>query len=109
MTQERFAEDLGWSVKYLQRVEAGRQNLSVGSLVHIGTALGVDAAKLFVQPNSLATRPGRPPTAKSSPVRSASPAKRPLALAANPTRGADRKPPKDRKKLPQAEAGKRRR
>ena len=47
MTQETFAARMGCSVKYLQRVEAGRQNLSVKSLVKWSNALDVTMVDLF--------------------------------------------------------------
>ena len=45
LTQERFAEEVGVSEKYVQRVEAGA-NLSVRSLVKFANALGVPLAAL---------------------------------------------------------------
>lgn len=60
LTQEEYAERCGWSLKYLQRIEAGRQNLSVRSLVKLANALRIRAAELFVAPASLRSNPGRP-------------------------------------------------
>jgi transcriptional regulator with XRE-family HTH domain len=60
MTQEQFAERFGSSLKYLQRVEAGRQNLSVRSLVRLANALRLRTAELFVAPTTLRSNPGRP-------------------------------------------------
>jgi transcriptional regulator with XRE-family HTH domain len=60
-TQEELAERAEFSVKYMQRVEAGQQNLSVRSLVRLANVLGVPAAELFRSPASTAVRTGRPP------------------------------------------------
>lgn len=61
VTQEALAEILGWSLKYQQRVEGGRENLTTGTLVKIANALGVPVAHLFRAPRSRQVRPGRPP------------------------------------------------
>ncbi len=60
-TQEELAERLGVSIKYLQRIEAGRPNLTIRSLVRIANALEVPVAELFDRPESLESRTGRPP------------------------------------------------
>jgi transcriptional regulator with XRE-family HTH domain len=38
LTQERLAEKAAVSVKYLQRVEAGRENLTIESMVRLQSA-----------------------------------------------------------------------
>lgn len=60
LTQEEFAERFGCSLKYVQRIEAGRQNLSVRSLVRLANALRIRTADLFLAPASLHSNPGRP-------------------------------------------------
>lgn len=60
LTQEQFAERFGSSLKYVQRMEAGRQNLSVKSLVRIANALRSKAADLLAAPAALRANPGRP-------------------------------------------------
>jgi transcriptional regulator with XRE-family HTH domain len=61
MTQEQFAERrLKVSPKYLQRIEAGRANLTVTSLVTLADALSVDVRELFRAPKSRDMRRGRP-------------------------------------------------
>jgi transcriptional regulator with XRE-family HTH domain len=60
LTQDQFAEKLSVSVKYLQRVEAGEENLTVHSLVRFANALGVRLTALFVAPRRTVQRPGRP-------------------------------------------------
>ncbi|MBE7449208.1 MAG: helix-turn-helix transcriptional regulator [Kofleriaceae bacterium] len=60
-TQEALAERYGVSTKYLQRIEAGRQNLSLRSLARIAAALGCRPFDLLRPMRSMArVRPGRP-------------------------------------------------
>lgn len=59
-TQEQFAERLGYSTKYVQRIEAGRLNLSIRSLVRLANVLRTRSIELLVMPASLATKTGRP-------------------------------------------------
>jgi transcriptional regulator with XRE-family HTH domain len=59
-TQEEFAEDLDVSLKYVQRIEAGRANLSVRSLVRVANALHVPLKEFFSKPRSMSVRRGRP-------------------------------------------------
>ena len=51
-TQEHLAERLRVSTRYLQSVEAGRENLTIDSLAKIGNVLGVKAASLFDKPEA---------------------------------------------------------
>lgn len=68
MTQERFAEDvLGVSLKYLQAVEAGRENLTVASLVKLANLAGVRVADLFTSPVTREVRRGRPRKSSTAP------------------------------------------
>ncbi|HJL26627.1 MAG TPA: helix-turn-helix transcriptional regulator, partial [Polyangiaceae bacterium LLY-WYZ-15_(1-7)] len=60
-TQQVFAEKADFSVKYLQRIESGRANLSVRSLVKLAAVLAVGVAELFAPPESRDARRGRPP------------------------------------------------
>lgn len=60
LTQEQLAENLGYSTKYLQRIEAGRHNLSVRSLVLLAHEIGVTTATLFDRPASMKVQVGRP-------------------------------------------------
>ena len=50
-TQEQFAEKVGVSEKYLQRVESGA-NLSIRSLVRFANALGVPLHQLIERPKA---------------------------------------------------------
>ncbi len=68
MTQETFAEEvLGVSLKYLQHLEAGRENLTVGSLVALAERIGCALTDLFAPPRSREVRRGRPPRSLSPP------------------------------------------
>lgn len=60
MTQQGFADQAGFSVQYAQRLESGRENLTVHSLVRIASLLGVTVADLFAAPASRTSKPGRP-------------------------------------------------
>jgi transcriptional regulator with XRE-family HTH domain len=61
LTQEALAERAGQDLSYLQRVEAGRTNLSVGVLHALAVALEVPPS-LHVRKARLASvRRGRPP------------------------------------------------
>jgi transcriptional regulator with XRE-family HTH domain len=60
-TQEVLAERVGVSTKYLQRIEAGRENLSLRSLATIAAALGCRPFDLLRPMRSMApVRRGRP-------------------------------------------------
>jgi transcriptional regulator with XRE-family HTH domain len=61
LTQEALAERLSISSKYLQRVEAGLENLTLRSLVALANAVDVAPRDLLLKPrNAAPTRPGRP-------------------------------------------------
>jgi transcriptional regulator with XRE-family HTH domain len=59
LTQARLAEDLGFELKYLQRIEAGR-NLTIKSLVRLANTLGIQPTDLFRKPTTKRRGPGRP-------------------------------------------------
>jgi transcriptional regulator with XRE-family HTH domain len=62
-TQEVAAERLSIDVRELQRIEAGRVNLTLQSLLRIARVLGLPVRSLFDAPASRAPRkPGRPST-----------------------------------------------
>lgn len=61
LTQERYAERLDVSLRYIQSIEAGLENLSVESLGKLAKALRVPVAEFFVAPASRTVRRGRPP------------------------------------------------
>ena len=61
LTQEQFAEEADITAQYLQRVEAGRENLTVRSLVRMASLLHVSITDLFAKPAQREVRrPGRP-------------------------------------------------
>jgi transcriptional regulator with XRE-family HTH domain len=53
---------MGVSLKYVQRIEAGRQNLTIRTLVRVAAVLKVELIELFARPASTDTRVGRPKT-----------------------------------------------
>ena len=60
LTQEQQAERLGFTLKYLQRIEGGGENLTVRSLAKIASAFGVPVPELFRKPRTKQAGPGRP-------------------------------------------------
>jgi transcriptional regulator with XRE-family HTH domain len=61
-TQEALAEMAGVSLKYVQRVEAGRENMTLETIVKFANLLRAVPEALFEAPKSRVTRPGRPPS-----------------------------------------------
>jgi UDP-N-acetylglucosamine 1-carboxyvinyltransferase len=59
-TQEQFAEEMGFSLKFTQRIEAGRENLTIKSLANLAKHLGIEAKTLFQRPRTQKPKPGRP-------------------------------------------------
>jgi transcriptional regulator with XRE-family HTH domain len=70
LTQEQCAEGGGFAFKYLQRIEAGRENLTVRTLVRLAAFFGVSVGHLFRAPRSRIVRRGRPPMSKPASTRS---------------------------------------
>jgi transcriptional regulator with XRE-family HTH domain len=62
LTQASLAERAGVSLKYWQRVEAGRENLTIASLVRFANLLRVAPLDLLQQAQLRNARPGRPPS-----------------------------------------------
>jgi transcriptional regulator with XRE-family HTH domain len=60
LTQEQFAEELDVSVRYVQFVEAGAENLTIDTLVKLAAVLKVPLVELFAEPGP----PRGPSTAK---------------------------------------------
>lgn len=46
--QEEFSQMLGWDRTYLSKVESGRQNLTIDSLEHVCSILGVSFKEFFI-------------------------------------------------------------
>lgn len=59
-TQEGMAELLDVTPRYVQAIEAGGENLSVGSLVRLAKVLRVRLPALFERPASMTRKAGRP-------------------------------------------------
>ena len=60
MTQEQLAERAQITPQYLQRVESGRENLTVKSLLNFAELLDVTAVDLFARAATRESRSGRP-------------------------------------------------
>jgi transcriptional regulator with XRE-family HTH domain len=60
MTQEALAERLDVGVRYIQEVEAGRQNLTLKSVALFAAKLRAPASALFESPSTKMPSPGRP-------------------------------------------------
>ncbi|MCK9462892.1 MAG: helix-turn-helix domain-containing protein [Proteobacteria bacterium] len=63
LTQERLAEKANFSLKYLQRIERGRENLTVTSLAKLADLFTTEIADLFKPPASMEILTGRPKSA----------------------------------------------
>jgi UDP-N-acetylglucosamine 1-carboxyvinyltransferase len=61
MTQETMAEKLGMLAPNYARIEQGRQNVTLDTLVRIARALATRTAELFRSPRHTKVRTGRPP------------------------------------------------
>jgi transcriptional regulator with XRE-family HTH domain len=60
-TQEKLAEMAELDLRFLQRVERGRTNMSVAVVVALADALGVLPGSLFKKATLPEVRRGRPP------------------------------------------------
>jgi transcriptional regulator with XRE-family HTH domain len=60
LTQEELAQRVGTNLKHLQRIEAGRANLTLRSLATLASALGVEVLAFFRTPLGPPRRRGRP-------------------------------------------------
>jgi len=60
-SQARFAEVLGIALQNVQRMEQGRQNFTVRTLVNIARKLGCEPRDLWSVPESPTRGRGRPP------------------------------------------------
>lgn len=64
LTQEKLAERLKVSPRWLQSVEAGRENLTVDTIVKFANALRTDVGTLFELATTPAPKRGRPKRAR---------------------------------------------
>jgi transcriptional regulator with XRE-family HTH domain len=51
---------LGCSLKFVQRIEAGRENMAIRTIASLADTLGVRLATLFNKPRTKKPGPGRP-------------------------------------------------
>lgn len=61
LTQAELADRIDVSLKYLQRLESGQENLTLRSLANLANIFGVEVPVLFRLPENVAPRRGRPP------------------------------------------------
>ena len=61
LTQEKLAARADVTLKYLQRIEAGKENLTLESLVHLANLLQAELVEFFEKPLSPFSKRGRPP------------------------------------------------
>jgi transcriptional regulator with XRE-family HTH domain len=59
LTQELLAEKLDVSIKYLQRVEAGEENLTIASVVNIANALATEPSYCVASATDVGSSPPR--------------------------------------------------
>jgi transcriptional regulator with XRE-family HTH domain len=59
-TQAEFAEALGIAVQNVGRMEQGRQDFRVRTLVRVARKLGCEPGELWARPTSARPKPGRP-------------------------------------------------
>jgi transcriptional regulator with XRE-family HTH domain len=65
LTQEQLAGSIDISPRYIQRIEAGEQNVTILTLILFAEGLGVKVTDLFIAPRSKGPRPpGRPKRAR---------------------------------------------
>ena len=60
LTQEQLASELGMLAPNYARVEQGRQNVTVDTVVRVAQVLGVPLSDLFRLPRTRSIPPGRP-------------------------------------------------
>jgi len=60
LTQDQFADAAQLSWKYVQQIEAGRENLTLRSLVRLANLLEADLPALIEAPKERRALPGRP-------------------------------------------------
>ena len=61
LTQADLAEQVGVSIQYLQRIEAGAENLTLRSLVRLANVLETEVGELLRPATSPPPGRGRPP------------------------------------------------
>lgn len=64
LTQEQLAERLEVSARWVQSIEAGDENLGLGTIAKLATVLKTQAIRFFEPPTTKPPRPGRPKRAE---------------------------------------------
>ena len=64
LTQEALAERLDVAARWVQAVEGGRENVTLGTLTTFANALRVSMVAFFEPPTTSKARPGRPKRSK---------------------------------------------
>lgn len=64
LTQEALAERLDVATRWVQAVEGGRENLTIGTLATFANALRAPMIDFFTAPTTPKARPGRPKRSK---------------------------------------------
>jgi transcriptional regulator with XRE-family HTH domain len=67
LTQEELAERGGISARYIQRIERGRENLTLLTVASLAKALGVEVVSLMRKAKVGPAKPGRPKVGKRPP------------------------------------------
>jgi len=65
LTQQELADKLGVSMRYVQSVEGGAENLTLRSLAGYASVLGVSIPEVFLPPVSRRPKVGRPRGART--------------------------------------------
>lgn len=60
LTQAKLGEKVGCTMRYIQSVEQGQTNLTLGSLTRLAHILGLELAELFAPSTRQRRGPGRP-------------------------------------------------
>lgn len=64
VSQETLAAKIGMTRGNFARIEQGRTNVTLDTLLRIADGLGVEVIDLFRHPKERTVKPGRPPTKK---------------------------------------------
>src|SRR5262245_60390723 len=80
-TQEQLAERLTVATRNLQAIERGQRNVTVGTLVRVAAALGVEVPVLFSPPSTPLPGPGRPLHPNPRRAYAVAPARAPAGVA----------------------------
>lgn len=60
LTQEQLAEQCDYVPRYIQRIEAGKVDMPISTVVRLADALGLHPVRLFRAVNVLPPKLGRP-------------------------------------------------